>query len=119
MGNEARMRLTECAVTVGVTRLLGYRIAWLREQGLAPNYEVSIVKLLATETHQRMSNILANAAGLHGQLLGGSGLGAGLIARIGPGYVDSAKDTVAQGTSETQRHLIATPRPAPPPCHNR
>jgi alkylation response protein AidB-like acyl-CoA dehydrogenase len=103
-GREARMRLAECAVTVAVARLLGYRVAYLRERGESPNYEVSIVKLLATETQQRMSNILANAAGLRGQLLrGGSAVDA-----IGAGYLDSARDTVAQGTSEVQRNVIAT-----------
>lgn len=99
-----RHRLADCAVTVEVTRLLGYRVAWLREQGTLPNHEVSIVKLLAAETHQRIANLMVNAFGLSALAFREGEAGAG----FGPAYVRSASATVGQGTSEVQRNVIAT-----------
>ena len=100
----ARVRLAECAVTVETTRLLGYRVAWLRELGESPNHEVSIVKLLAAETHQKLANIMMNTFGLRALTAASGGQGA----EFGPAYLRSAAATVGQGTSEVQRNVIAT-----------
>lgn len=100
----ARLRLAECAVAVDVTRLLAYRVAWLREHGESPNQEVSMVKLLATETTQRIHAAVVNVAGLHGALMPSNEWDD----TAGAGYIDGARATVGQGTSEIQRNVIAT-----------
>jgi alkylation response protein AidB-like acyl-CoA dehydrogenase len=69
-----------------------------------PNYEVSIVKLLATETHQRLANVMLNVYGL-------AGLDAGGEAEAdtwGTAYLDMVSKTIGQGSSEIQRNVIAT-----------
>ena len=102
--DDVRARLAECAIAVTVARLLAYRVAWLRERGDAPNHEVSMVKLLATETTQRIANALVAASGLNGMVLATDRWDE----TVGAVYVDSARATVGQGTSEIQRNVIAT-----------
>ena len=101
---DARLRLAECSIAVTVARLLAYRVAWLRERGESPNHEVSMVKLLATETTQRIQTALVNLVGMHGTLLPGSEW----EDNVGSDFIDSARATVGQGTSEIQRNVIAT-----------
>jgi alkylation response protein AidB-like acyl-CoA dehydrogenase len=107
----ARLQLAEHAVAVEVSRLLSYRVAWLQSQGRVPNYEVSIQKVLATETAQRIRNFIVNFHGLAGLIAergadDGDELGSG--AGWGPGYLDSVRATIGQGASEIQRNVIAT-----------
>ncbi|MBA2706726.1 MAG: hypothetical protein H0U59_02835 [Gemmatimonadaceae bacterium] len=84
--------------------LLGYRVAWMRTQGLFPNHEASMVKLLTANIRQTVPNLL-----LH--IMGPAGLAthdrAGAEA-WGTDYLESASATVGQGTSEIQRNVIAT-----------
>ena len=101
--------LSEIAVAVEVSRLLAYRVAWLQDRGDVPNYEVSITKLLASETSQRLSNLMVNAHGLPGLLAeDGPSLAARHRDRPGPGYLAAIPATIAQGSSEIQRNVIAT-----------
>ncbi len=101
---EVRLRLAECTIAVNVARLLAYRVAWLRERGESPTYEVSMVKLLATETTQRIAQATVGSLGLRGTLLPGNDWDD----TVGTDYIDSARATVGQGTSEIQRNVIAT-----------
>jgi len=101
---EARLRLAECAIAVNVARLLAYRVAWLRERGESPTHEVSMVKLLATETTQRIAQATVGGVGLRGTLLPGNDWDD----TVGAVYIDSARATVGQGTSEIQRNVVAT-----------
>jgi alkylation response protein AidB-like acyl-CoA dehydrogenase len=106
-----RLALAEQAVAVEVARLLSYRVAWLQDAGRVPNYEVSIQKVLATETAQRIQNLIVNAHGLHGLLAAGAAMGDdefGGDAGWGPGYLASLSATIGQGSSEIQRNVIAT-----------
>jgi 3-oxocholest-4-en-26-oyl-CoA dehydrogenase alpha subunit len=101
----ARMRLAECAVSVEVVRLLAYRVAWLRTQEVSPNYEVSIVKALASETHQRLANLMFGYAGLSGLVYSDAAPEPG---GWGAEYVNAVSATIGQGSSEIQRNVIAT-----------
>ncbi len=112
---QARQRLAELAVAVEVSRLLSYRVAWLQDGGRAPNYEVSIQKILATETIQRLHQFIVNFHGLPGlRVLGDAGPAAGddedsgSAGGWGPGYVNAVRATIGQGASEIQRNVIAT-----------
>ncbi|MGI8549556.1 MAG: acyl-CoA dehydrogenase family protein [Dehalococcoidia bacterium] len=107
----ARARLAEYAVAVEVATLLAYRVAWLQSEGRVPNYEVSITKVLASETSQQLYNFIVNFQGLPGLLRGDDDRGGGdeeIDARWGPGYLAAASATIAQGTSEVNRSVIAT-----------
>ncbi len=76
----------------------------MRTQGLFPNHEASMVKLLTANIRQTVPNLL-----LH--IMGPAGLAthdrAGAEA-WGTDYLESASATVGQGTSEIQRNVIAT-----------
>jgi alkylation response protein AidB-like acyl-CoA dehydrogenase len=99
-----RSRLAEIATTSEVAWLLGYRVAWMREQGGFPNHEASMVELLTSFVRQAVPDLMVRIMGPAGlQALDSSDPDA-----WGPDYLDSAAATVGQGTSEIQRNVIAT-----------
>lgn len=103
LSRAGRTALADLATMSEVARLLGYRVAWLREQGLFPNHEASMVKLLTTNVRQAVPNLMIRIEGLAGLLDGRADSSA-----WGPDYLDAASATVGQGTSEIQRNVIAT-----------
>lgn len=99
-----RGRLADIATTSEVAWLLGYRVAWLREQGKFPNHEASMVKLLTSSVRQGVPDLMLRIMGPAGLQI----LGAKDSDGWGRDYLDSASATVGQGTSEIQRNVIAT-----------
>ena len=109
---RSRLRLADLAVAVEVSRLLSYRVAWLQDSGRTPNYEVSIQKVLATEINQSLHNFIVNFHGPYGLLSGAEGGGGsgeeGFADAWGSGYIAAIPATIAQGSNEIQRNVIAT-----------
>ncbi len=103
---QLRQRLAALHVDFGVGRLLAYRVAWMQSAGLVPNYEASISKLVGSELQQRLANLI-NLVGLRGQLYPGSEH-AVLGGRLPHEYLNAVPLTIAAGTSEIQRNIIAT-----------
>lgn len=99
-----RGRLADIATMTEVAWLLGYRVAWMRTQGLFPNHEASIVKLLTANIRQAVPNLLLHIMGPAGLAVLDDAMDQGW----GADYLDSASATVGQGTSEIQRNVIAT-----------
>jgi len=104
----ARRRLADLLLPVRASRYLAYRVVSMQNAGLLPNYEVSIVKLLASETSQALHNLGVNAHGLHGLLASTEVESARRGGGWGPDYLAAIPDTIAQGSSEVQRNVIAT-----------
>ncbi|MCK4242374.1 MAG: acyl-CoA dehydrogenase family protein, partial [Dehalococcoidia bacterium] len=102
-----RHKLAELAIECEVGRMLAYRIIWMQAQGLIPNYEASMIKLFASEALQRLAHIGTQIMGLYGQLEMGSKW-APLNGRIEHAYLSSVGGTIAAGTSEIMRLIIAT-----------
>jgi alkylation response protein AidB-like acyl-CoA dehydrogenase len=102
-----RHRLAELKIEFEVGRLLAYRVAWLQSQGKVPNYEASVSKLYGSELAQRLAAVGMNLLGLDGQLVPGSPW-AKLRGRLETLYLNAAALTVAAGTSEINRGIIAT-----------
>ena len=102
-----RSRLADLAIEVEVNRMLAYRTAWMQSQGMVPNKEASTGKLSGTELQQRVAVIGMQLLGLYGQLGPGSRW-APLMGRIEHTYLTSFSTTIASGTSEIQRNVIAT-----------
>ena len=102
-----RNRLADLAVEVEVSRMLSYHIAWMQSQGLVPNKEASTGKLFGTELQQRLVAAGMDLLGLYGQLAPGSKW-APLKGRLMRSYLSSFSATLAAGTSEIQRNIIAT-----------
>lgn len=102
-----RHRIADMAVEIQTCRLMCYNVAWKQSQGLVPNQEASVVKLLGTEMEQRLFLLGMRLLGLWGQI-GSSEPRAPLEGRIESGYRRSMYLTVYGGTSEIQRNIIAT-----------
>ena len=102
-----RRRLSELMVSIETGRLLSYRIAWMQEQGLVPNKEASMGKLFGTELLQKVAALGLEILGMFGQLEPGSKY-APLKGRIEKAAMFFVSVTLAGGTSEIQRNIIAT-----------
>jgi 3-oxocholest-4-en-26-oyl-CoA dehydrogenase alpha subunit len=107
-GSSATMRqqLAELKIEFEVGRLLAYKVAWMQSQGLVPNAEASISKLFGTELQQRVARAGLQLLGLAGALKPGSPRAA-LQGRLERYYLSTASLTVAAGTSEIMRNIIA------------
>lgn len=101
-----RNQLAELKIEFDLGRLLAYRVAWMQSKKLIPNYEASMSKLFGSEMQQRLAAVAANTLGLHGQLDGGTR--APLGGQLEHYYLSTVALTIAAGTSEIQRNIIAT-----------
>ncbi len=99
-----RHELADRLVEAHVARMLSVRVIALQAKGLIPNYEASVVKTFASELTQRIYNTGVKLLGLRGPLLGDKAPEGGRLAR---GYLESVGGTIAAGTSEIQRNIIA------------
>ena len=102
-----RLTLADTALEIEVGQLLGYRVTWMQARNLVPNMESSMSKMFGSETQQRNARRGINMLGLAGQLRPESAhapLG-GLYGRL---YMTTVALTIAAGTSEIQRNIIAT-----------
>ncbi|GAB4335565.1 MAG: acyl-CoA dehydrogenase family protein [Dehalococcoidia bacterium] len=99
-----RQRLAELNIELNVGRLLCYRVAWLQSVGRVPNYEASMAKAFGTEWSQRAMAAAMNLI----QLDGGAYRDGTLAARVARTYLNAVSRTIAGGTSEIQRNIIAT-----------
>jgi len=100
-----RQELTDRMIEVQVTRLMAYQIVSMLGRGLIPNYQASMLKTFATEMAQRVSATGIKVLGLYGGLYGEKAPEKGAISRR---YLDDLGLTIAAGTSEIQRNIIAT-----------
>ena len=103
---QVRHELAERAIETQVAVMLSYRIASMQAQGLVPNMEASVTKLYASELAQRIARTAIRLAGLYGQL-GPESPYAPLAGRIERMYRIQVGSTLAGGTSEIQRTIIA------------
>ncbi len=104
--SSIRHALADVALSFNVGRLMSYRVAWMQSQGLVPNYEASMAKTLGTELHQRMGRVAYATLGLSGQVL--EGQWAPLHGQVPQTVLSSVSLTIAAGTSEINRNIIAT-----------
>jgi 3-oxocholest-4-en-26-oyl-CoA dehydrogenase alpha subunit len=101
------IELADLAVAYHVGRLLSFRVAWQQTTGRIPNYEASMSKNYGSETQQRVARFLVNRLSLFGQLKDGSPY-AYLGGLAEDYYLTSVSYTIAGGTSEINRNVIAT-----------
>ncbi len=101
-----RAKLAELAIENQVGRYLSYRVASMQSRGQIPNYESSAAKVYHSEYGQRLTNAGVQIMGLRGQLREGS-KHARLRGRFARTYLTSIGLTIAAGTSEIMRNIIA------------
>ena len=102
-----RQELAERAIEVEVATILSYRVASMLAAGLVPNQEASTLKLFLSELDQRIASLGLSILGMYGALMPGSPL-AKLRAQFALTYLTTVPRTIAGGTSEIQRNIIAT-----------
>ena len=83
--------------------MLSHRIISIQESGNVPNYEASIAKLFTSELNHRMARTAMHVLGLDGQAPRNS-----VQTRWMQTYSRSVSATIAGGTSEIQRNIVAT-----------
>ena len=102
-----RSELAERAIEADVARLISYRIISMQKRGQIPNHEASMNKLFRSEVSQRVAQTGMKLIGLYGNAYRGDKYAA-LKGRISHMYLSSVSSTIAAGTSEIQRNVIAT-----------
>lgn len=102
-----RSRLARMAVDIQASKLISYNVAWMQSQGQIPTMEASISKLFGSEMLKNLYGFGIQILGMYGQLDPESKW-APLRGRFERGYMSIAGNTVAAGTSEIQRNIIAT-----------
>lgn len=102
-----RNRLADMAIEIEVSRMISYHIGYLQSKGEVFNREASVGKVFGSEMVQRLYQTGMSMLGLYGTLARGSKW-APLNGRIERGFLMSFGGTIAAGTSEIQRNVIAT-----------
>ncbi len=96
-------RYIECEVA----RLIAYNVAYMQGEGLVPNKEASMSKVFGSETVQRVTKTCMEVLGMYG-FLNRQDKWAPLEGRIQENWIMSFSGTIAAGTSEIQRNVIAS-----------
>ena len=87
-------------------RSVAYNVSWMQSQGVVPNREASISKLMGSEIAQDIYRLGMRMQGIYGVLDKGSKW-AYLDGRLTWEWLDSISFTIRAGTSEIQRNIIA------------
>ncbi len=101
-----RQRLAELWTRNEAGKTIAYNVAWMQSQGLVPNREASISKMMGSEIAQEIHELGVQMLGMYGILDKGSKW-AYLDGRLAWLWMDSISLTIRGGTSEIQRNIIA------------
>ncbi|MBX7112160.1 MAG: acyl-CoA dehydrogenase family protein [Dehalococcoidia bacterium] len=102
-----RARIADRWTETAVSYNFSLRIASMQAAGLVPNYEASMGKMFGSEIGQEIYRTGVRTFGLYSNLWSGDSL-APLGGKHIHGYVRSIPATIAGGSSEVQRNIIAT-----------
>jgi alkylation response protein AidB-like acyl-CoA dehydrogenase len=102
-----RSELAERRIEADIARLISYRIISMQRRGEIPNYEASMNKLFRSEVSQRIAQTGMKVLGLYGNSYRGDRYAA-LKGKLSTAYLTTVSATIAAGTSEIQRNVIAT-----------
>ena len=102
-----RHKLADVAVDLETSRMMAYRIAWMQAEGIVPNMEASLLRLLSTQTSQKLARVGMEVMGLKGQLEAGSKY-AEIQGFISNQYLFAVPYTIESGSQEIQRNVVAT-----------
>jgi alkylation response protein AidB-like acyl-CoA dehydrogenase len=103
---QYRHALARMVVDAEIGRLLNYRVAWMHDQGIATEWHAAMAKLYSTELYKHAANTAIELLGMYGQLDREDVL-APLHGWFENYYLISFGATIAAGTSEIQRTIIA------------
>jgi len=103
-----RHELAEDYLETEVGYQYSFRIISMQARGIIPNYEASTAKMFMSELGQRVARTGTKIFGLYSNIWDEDDPRAPLKARHTQAYVMTVPSTIAGGTSEIQRNIIAT-----------
>ncbi|HEX6031354.1 MAG TPA: acyl-CoA dehydrogenase family protein [Tepidiformaceae bacterium] len=103
-----RMEVVERAVETAICELLSFVVISVQAKGGVPNMEASMCKMYGSELSQRLAWTEMHVTGLRGQLRKPVGLEGENRIMAAMNYMSTVPATIAAGTSEIQRNIIAT-----------
>ena len=106
--NSVRGEIADRFIETEVSLNFSFRIASMQSRGQVPNYEASMGKAFGSETGQRIQRTGTKMFGLYSTIWGVDEDYAPLRAHFTQNYFHSIPATIAGGTSEIQRNIIAT-----------
>ncbi len=104
--DNLKAELADRAIEADVCKLISYRIISMQKRGQVPNHEASMNKNFRSEAGQRLAMTGMKVLGMYGNLTAGPL--APQAGRLSRGYLSSVSATIAAGTSEINRNVIAT-----------
>jgi alkylation response protein AidB-like acyl-CoA dehydrogenase len=99
--------LADIYIEMETARMISYQMVWLAGEDLPAASQASINKLFQSEAVQRCANTAMKILGSYGQLLKDSKWSV-LQGRFTHDYFEQFSATLARGTSEIQRNVLAT-----------
>lgn len=102
-----RQKIAQIATEIEVAKLFVYRLAWLQTKRTVANYEAAASKLFSSELSQKMAATGMEIMGLLGLLQKDSGR-APMHGKMEYLVRETLLNTIAGGTSEVMRNIIAT-----------
>ena len=102
-----RSLLADRYIDCEVARLMAYNVAYMQGEGLVPNKEASMSKVFGSETVQRVTAAGMDILGMYG-VMAREEKWAPLKGRVQEAWMSAFSGTIAAGTSEIQRNIIAS-----------
>ena len=105
---QNRLNVAERYIETDVMFNFSFRIISMQERGLIPNHEASVSKLFNSEMSQKIALTGTRVFGLYAQIYDRKDDRAPMKSNMTRAYQQSVSATIAAGTSEIQRNIIAT-----------
>ena len=108
VSDAQRLEVAERAIETAVCELLSFTVVSVQARGGVPNMEASMNKMYGSELSQRLAYTEMHLTGLSGQLRTPVGMELANGIRASSAYMNTVPATIAAGSSEIQRNIIAT-----------
>ena len=103
-----RLEVADRAVETAACEMFSYVVISIQARGGVPNMEASMCKMYGSELSQRIASTMMHITGMKGQLRRPAGLEGEHRINAATDYMTTVPATIAAGTSEIQRNIIAT-----------
>ncbi len=97
-GVSVRHEFVDRWIEAEVAKMLSYRVISMQANGLIPNHEASMCKLVTSELGQKIATLSMHLFGMNGNVINRSSMG----------YMQAVSSTIAGGTTEIQKGIMAT-----------
>ncbi len=108
ISTTARLEIADRAIETNICEMQSYVIITIQARGGVPNMEASMCKMFGSELTQRIASTEMHLTGMDGQRRQADALAAKHGINASGSYMGSVSATIAAGTSEIQRNIIAT-----------